>query len=156
MWELISSVLTGGATGLIGAGITSFIEYKKQKQKDAHELALMKEERQTLELEIQGRERVVVIQTESEKDIAETKAFAESLSNDKAAYSSGDSKYLVFVDVVRGLTRPSLTAYLVLLVTILWFTTDNEQVEEKIAATVLYLTTAAVLWWFGSRAKQPK
>jgi len=156
MLELIGSVLSGGVTGLFGAGISSVIEYLKQKQKDQHELAMIQAERETLKLEIQGRERVADIQAETSRDIAESKAFSESLIADRASYSTGNSKWLVLVDAVRGLTRPVLTLMLVVLTSVLWFTTDDQILQSQIVATVLYVTTASILWWFGSRMKQPK
>lgn len=156
MLEFLGDLLTGGATGLLGVGISSFVEYKKQTQKNKHELDMAKEERETLALEIQGRDRVATIQSETERSIADTKAFSESLASDRATYSNGNSEWLVMVDVVRGLTRPTLTTMLVLMTAVLWFTTDDVNLQKQIVATVLYVTSAAVLWWFGSRMKQPK
>lgn len=156
MWDLISSLLTGGATGLLGVGISSAVEYYKQKQKNQHELQLLEAERTMMELEIQGRERVAVIESERAQSVEETKLVAASIATDRATYSDGHSRWLVLVDVVRGLTRPLLTAGLIILVSVMWATTDEFETRRQIAATVLYITTAAVLWWFGSRVKQPR
>jgi len=71
-------------------------------------------------------------------------------------WSRGDSKWLVFVDVVRGLTRPGLTFLFVGLVGVIYFTLGGSDMEildirPRIIDTVLYLATACVLWWFGAR-----
>jgi hypothetical protein len=154
MFEFIGSVLTGGATGLLGTAISHVFSYFKDKQKNQHTLAIMREERETIKMEIEGRERVASIEAESAKDIAESKVFAASMNADKARYSSGESQWLVMVDVVRGLIRPVLTIGLVIFVGIIWATSDNPAIDNQIVTTVLYVCTAAVLWWFGTRVKQ--
>lgn len=153
--DIIGSVLTGGATGLLGTVVSGGLEFFKQKQKDEHELALMAEQRQNLELEVQGKERVAQIESESARDVAESNAFAKSFETAASRWSEGNSPWLVGVDVARGLTRPLLTGYLCALVTVLWFTTEDPAIRQRIVATVLYLATAAVLWWFGTRFRRP-
>lgn len=154
MFEFIGSVLTGGATGLLGTAISHVFSYFKEKQKNQQTLAIMKEDRETLKMEIEGRERVASIEAESAKDIADSKAFSTSMNSDKARYSSGNSKWLVMVDVVRGLIRPVLTVGLVIFVGIIWATSNDPTIDKQVVATVLYVCTAAVLWWFGTRVKQ--
>ena len=158
--EIIGSVLTGGLTGVIGSGITSYVEFKKQEQKFAHDLQIATLDNEMMKLEIAGKERVAVIEQETEELIADSKAFSESIAADRATYSQGmKSKWLVAVDVVRGLTRPTLTVVLCVLTATIWFTTDEKlqpDIKKQVAATVLYVTTAAVLWWFGSRVKAAK
>ncbi len=151
----MGAILTGGATGLLGTVFSGVFDYFKQKQRNQHTLAMMMEERKTMELEIHGRERVAVIEAESAQDIAASKTFAASYQSDQAHYSKGDHPALVWVDVTRGLIRPILTVALVALVAKFYFTADVES-QHHIVATVLYITTAAVLWWFGTRVKQPK
>ena len=61
-----------------------------------------------------------------------------------------------FVDAVRGLTRPALTWSLFALVGAIYFLLGAADIttvglRPRIVETVLYLFTAAMLWWFGSR-----
>ena len=61
-----------------------------------------------------------------------------------------------FVDAVRGLTRPLLTWSLFALVGAIYFLLGASDLgavglRPRIVETVLYLFTAAMLWWFGSR-----
>ncbi len=156
MWELIASLLTGGATGLIGSVLSGGVEYFKQRQKNAHELLLMDAERKTLELEIAGSERVAIIEGETKQQIEESRLLATSIRADKATYSHGNSPWLVLVDVVRGLTRPVLTAFLGVFMMVLWFSTEDAAIHSQISATVLYIATTCFFWWFGTRVKQPK
>jgi len=154
MMDAIASVLTGGITGLIGTAVSGVVEYFKTKQRNAHELAMIQAERETLQLEIAGRERVAEIESESARDISASESFRESLRADIARYSSGDSPWLVGVDVVRGLVRPVLTLGLVAFTA--WiYATAPESMEDQVTSTVLYVCTAAVLWWFGTRVKMP-
>jgi len=155
MWELIASLLTGGATGLLGSLFSGVLSYFNQRQKNAHDLLLMEAERQTLELEIAGTERVAIIESESAMDIQESRLLATSIRSDKASYSDGDSAWLVLVDVVRGLTRPILTAFLGIFMMVLWFSTEDTELQAQITATVLYIATTCFFWWFGTRVKQP-
>ncbi|NOR70007.1 MAG: hypothetical protein GQ532_10005 [Methylomarinum sp.] len=156
MWELIASLLTGGATGLLGSLFSGVLSFFNQRQKNAHDLLLMEAERQTLELEIAGTERVAIIESETAMDIQESRLLATSIRSDKASYSNGHSAWLVLVDVVRGLTRPVLTAFLGGFMMVLWFSTEDAVLESQITSTVLYIATTCFFWWFCTRVKQPQ
>ena len=72
-------------------------------------------------------------------------------------WSSGDSAWLVFVDVVRGLIRPVLTVGFLVLCGLIYFTLPGgspEHVAARIVDTALYLATTTTLWWFGTRPKK--
>ena len=156
MWDIIGSIVTGGATGLLGAGISGITEFLKQKQKNAHDLAMSIEDRESLKLEIDGREKVARIEGETATSVADAAAFAQSMKADKATYAEGSSSgWLVAVDFFRGITRPGMTWYFAFFVTGIYFTTDLPEVKDKIVVTVLYVTTTMILWWFGTRNKKP-
>lgn len=154
MFELLANVLTGGATGLLGTVISHVFSYVKEKQKNEQTLSILREERELLKMEIEGRERVAHIEAESVKDVAESNAFSASFDADEARYSADGSHWLVMVDVVRGLIRPILTLGLIIFVAIIWGTSDDPLIDKQIVTTVLYVCTAAVLWWFGTRVKR--
>lgn len=175
---LISGVLSGGATGLLGVILQRYFDLRGRDK----DIAL---------LELQHRQALALAQIESERaamraqadfDIADRAAEAReseadsrslvaSFEADRAQYldkgSQRGSKFAVFcftvVDTVRGLIRPILTAYLVGLATVmfLWarqLAGDASITQEQavnligqIVATILYLATACTLWWFGSR-----
>lgn len=152
LFEILGSVITGGASGLAGTAITAWVEHKKQAQKNAHELALLKHEKELATLEIQGRERVATVE-------AEGAALVASYEADARRYGTGTSRWahlLDLVDVVRGLTRPVLSGYFAGLLCFIWYSTNEDELRVKITATILYVATTGIVWWFGSRAKQPK
>lgn len=156
MWDLIANIFTGGVTGLIGALLSGVLEFFKQKQKNVHDLAILAAERETLSLEIQGRERVMTIEGETAQQIEASRLLSVSIASDRATYSNGESKWLVVVDVVRGLTRPILTLFLGVFMMMLWFSTDSVELQNQITTTVLYIATTCFFWWFGTRVKAAK
>ncbi|SKA81962.1 hypothetical protein, partial [Desulfobaculum bizertense] len=76
---------------------------------------------------------------------------------------------LVSVDVVRGLTRPALTVFMLWMV---WNTRCQVEdviaraglerldislamdLEKRIVCTILYLAGLSVAWWFGDRGRK--
>ena len=156
--SILSSMLAGGATGLLGNFINKFFDYKRRDQAHRHELEMLKAEREITKLEIEGRERVAEIQSESAEAVASFQAMEASFEHDQAQYSERVDKlterqsgWLVFVDVVRGLTRPALTIFLVFSLLAVYRGTTNELLEDRIVVALVYLATVAVTWWFGSR-----
>lgn len=170
MIDSLLNVFSGGATGLIGAGINLFAEHKKAKtamekaDKDAEN------DRKMFELEAEHADRLSARVEDSKKEIEAVKLFGESIKADKATYSQGAAKALeslgmksdtgwvggfslimailslsalVMVDVARGLIRPVMTAYLVFMVA------DIGNEESK--GALIYMGTTALFWWFGTR-----
>ena len=157
--DIILGLLTGGATGLIGTALSGVMKYFTNKQEHAQELAIM-----DMELKKMDKEAEVALKIESKKQEgkeaeAAWRGLEASYREAGQRWSTGDSGWIVFVDVVRGLMRPLLTLCLVVLMGTIYFTLGpaKPQMQDQIIATVLYLATASVLWWFGSRmAQQPK
>jgi len=166
--DLVLSVVSGGATGLLGAGISLVGDYFKQKMIFAHEAKMTELEQKTLEIEYSGKARVADIEAEGARDVADSEALAASHASDRAAYSKKDSYFLVFVDFIRGMIRPSITVYLAVIVTLMYL--DARAVLDQMGTTVLgpekvyglletitisilYITTTVILWWFGTRNK---
>ena len=174
---LISGVLSGGATGLLGAIIQRWFDLKTKDRDLAmmrlqHEqaLALAQIESVRAERRAQADEFAADRAAEAQEAAADAKALVASYEADQARYldkSQQNSRFVrilfAVVDGIRGLIRPLLTAYLVVLVTwmFVWAralagntaltTADAVNIIGQIVATILYLTTACVLWWFGSR-----
>ena len=91
------------------------------------------------------------------RDVAEWEALEASYRQAGARISRpGDGFLLKSVDFVRGMTRPLLTWCLLGLTGAIYFLlgasdTHAALLQPRIVETVLYLATAAVLWWFGQR-----
>jgi hypothetical protein len=150
MFELLGTVLTGGATGIIGSVIGKafgFLDYWVEAKKAD------KDHSRTLEmLELQSK----LGAEESERELAIAEATAAS-SMRLASYGHdagvGVSSTWV-VDLLR-LVRPCLTIMLITLVGILYFQSDAGG-KATIEASVIFMCSSAVLWWFGDRANQRK
>tara|TARA_R100001377_G_C3168219_1_gene102068 strand:- start:518 stop:976 length:459 start_codon:yes stop_codon:yes gene_type:complete len=151
MFGVISSVLTGGATGLIGSLLTKGIGIFEagQKRKDK---ALEYEQ----ELKLLDRQAVLkTAETENELAIANAETAA---SLREASYSHDNSvgrPHRWVVDVLR-LVRPVLTAFLLVLVGGIYFTTNDFAMKAGVIDSVLFMTSSAVTWWFGDRSLQGK
>ena len=171
MLSILTSLFAGGATGLVGAAIQKFSDYKTKKlelelnkQRFEHEKGLRQIDVEIMKSEWHGRFQVA----ETEGDAA---AFKEALTSEPKRYSEG-VKYtskqgwmMVLLDLLRGTVRPALTIYLCAITTVIYFEAVKlisgtvilpEQAYDminKIIATVLYLTTSCVLFWFGARNK---
>ncbi len=182
---LFSSILAGGATGLIGVIAQRWADYKNKqlditaaKDRMAHEAVMRDKDAAILSQEWAGRTRVAEVEAGATIDATEAQAFTASFQHDKAAYSVGAidklkgwwgqcMRFLLgLVDVIRGLVRPGLTVYLCAVTTLMYLEASQRlgaedltaaqalELVKMIVATVLYLTTTCVLWWFGTRNKQ--
>ena len=152
MLDSILAVISGGATGLLGTVVSAGTEYFQARQRHAHEIELRRVEMQMMATEAASAERVAAIERESEQMRAEHAALVASFRASTTRMSTGDSRWLVAVDVVRGLTRPVLTWGFVVMTGIIYFTmSPAADFDGQIIDTVLYLTTTCVLWWFGAR-----
>lgn len=169
----IASIFTGGLTGLIGAGITKFMEYKNKQLDYAHEVAMRQKDMELLDREIAGRVRVAEVEGASAEVVSANEALASSYGQDRATYAKdSNSAWFVIVDVVRGLIRPALTIYFVIFTTYIYWVVTNQLEEMHISFNterafqlywyiilwVLYTAAVVVGWWFGTRSevKAPK
>ena len=149
--DMLLSILTGGATGLLGTVVSGVAGFFKAKQRHEQELELRKVDLEMMELEMRYAADAAVKQAESDRTLAELASLEASYREASSRLSTADDGFMMaMLDFVRGMTRPALTATLVGLTAWIYF--DSMSLREQIVNTVLYLTTAAVLWWFGSRA----
>ena len=150
MFELLGTVLTGGATGIIGSVIGkafSFLDaWQEEKKADS-------EHGRTIEL-LELQNKLGAEESEREMEITQAKIDADSRV---ASYShdsmAGTSSGWV-TDLLR-LVRPILTFSLIILVGILYFNAVPDG-RATIEASVIYMASSATLWWFGDRALRKK
>lgn len=174
-FDVIGTIVSGGATGLLGAAVNTAGEYVKQKQEHKFKLEKIKEERATLEAESKMKIQELQTQGVLQTQLREDEVFQKSFSMDKRTYSSGKLKgfhltLMVFVDFFRGIIRPSITTYMVFLTTYMYYAVlqivggfekaiPPEQaisMLQEITQVILYVTTTVVFWWFGVRQKKAK
>lgn len=172
------SIVSGGATGLLGAVFGHVTDYykaklsaKQEEARLAHQLEQRKLDLQQTRMEIDGRLKVSQTEAETAQQLAAWKSLSDSYSNDAARYATGDQArgngWFIVVDVIRGLTRPGVTWYMAALVTYMFVrfvqlaggieqAVSREQmlaIVSQIVDTVLYMATTCTLWWFGARGK---
>ena len=153
MLDLVSSILMGGGTGLIGTAVTGALDFFRRRQTHRHELELRETDLRIVRAEAESAERIAAVEAESVETAAAWSALEGSYEEAGRRWSRGDSGWIVFVDVVRGLTRPGLTWSFVALTGYVYFFLGATEatLRGRIVETILYLTTTTVTWWFGAR-----
>lgn len=174
--EIITSVFGGGLTGLIGAGVQKFFEFKTKKleleaaaAKYVHEVNMKKADAEILAQEWAARTRVAEVEAAGREAVADAQAFEASLTNEPKRYAEGlkatpRQAWLMFgLDLVRGIVRPALTLYLCgistaifvmayqIVVTLPSDPAAAQKTYDMIVKELVYLTVTCVLWWFGTR-----
>jgi len=165
----IASLLSGGATGVIGSIVTNVSDYFEQQRKNQQEIELRKLDIQEMEKEYEYRSQVAAQKTQAAAQQTSYDHDSRSYSSDMKVKSGWLKAPLVFVDLIRGLVRPALTIYLIALV---WFVFQQAQgvlqdagletlkpqealaIYSTIIDMILYLAATAVTWWFGTRPRQ--
>lgn len=175
MISALTSLLAGGLSGLIGKGIERWFDHKQKKleleveaKRFEHEIALRRVDAELMKEEWAQRTKVAEIEATALVETEDAKAFAVSLDDSPKKFFEGEyspkQKWLmVFLDFCRGFIRIGLTAYLCILTTVIYIKAEKVlsldillptmayDLVVMIINTVLYLTTLAVAWQFGSR-----
>lgn len=157
MLDLVMSVVSGGATGLLGTALSGVLGFFQSRSERGHEIEMRRLDIDLAKAEAASAERVAAVEAESASEQAEWSALEASYREASSRMSGVHERgALKVVDVVRGLIRPLLTVALVAAVIVIFFYVgvpelDAATMGERIIETVLYLATAAVLWWFGQR-----
>jgi len=176
---MILSALLGTGTGLLGSLATNIFNLFTQKQKNKHEIELIKaridEKRVENELQIQSVQ--IQANISREKADADIYALSQKYGNQTAAPSELIAKLfdspwtmpfgalitflLGLVDVVRAAIRPGVTIVLILMVGYMGY--QNYEIIQQNTTMVtaleigsyidqiIYMTFSVVSWWFGDR-----
>jgi hypothetical protein len=133
---MLFETILGGLTGLVGSVVTSIMNYKTMKEKNAHEIAVIAAQTAAMKAEAEANIQVTKAQIEGAVELANAQAYMASQTAgnealfgenwvDKLLGTTGWLSYLAgpvacivaflfgFVDWFRGLMRPLMTAYLV-------------------------------------------
>lgn len=180
--SVLSVAAGGGVFGIIGGlfqkGLNAYHQSQQAKvdleilrEKNAHELALRDKDREMILVEAQNAIAVATINANKDIDVASYAAISQSYAGDKATYATGveasNSKLFIFVDFVRGMTRPTLTLYMAALFTVITgyvtyqvfnYVPDLLKNPEFIKSAFIslieatvFMTTTVILWWFAAR-----
>lgn len=179
---LLTGVLSGGATGLIGIVLQRYFDLQNKKQEievvklnHQNSIELAKLESARAQIRADADTEIADRQADSAETLADYEGLKAALAADKASYLSPEQQgnrfticLFTLVDFFRGLIRPGMTAYLCGLVSAMFFwvrelaqtygvTLSAAQVHElmlQIVTTILYVFTTVTLFWFGSRGKK--
>lgn len=167
------AIAGGGATGLLGAVISRFADYKLEKMRFSHQRELADLELKQIKLEAEYAFKVADREATMAEEVAASETLRTSYSADSATYlrhATGkvSSFFMGVVDFARGMLRPGATVFLLYvtysisremhaLVTELNGAALDANLAQSlwvdVVNMILYLTSAAVLWWFGARPK---
>lgn len=159
---MISDLMFGGLTGLIGGIAQKVADYKAKKlelellqKKTEAEIALRRVDAEIMQEEWSQRTKIAEVETASADFRASFNEPELYSANVKPSRQQG--WLLVIVDFLRGFVRPFLTLYLCGVTTVLYLRTDGGTVDaQSIVDTILYLTVMCCGWWFGSRTESKK
>lgn len=192
---VFSGVASGGLTGLAGLAVQGWLQVKQQAHQLALTKLQLDSAREVRQLELEAGTRTATRQAESDdleaRLAAQTAADAEDTRRSDISHASDAPRYapsiiltgegwftrgvraIIFalmglVDVIRGLMRPGLTAYTMVLLTMvfLWVQdmhkrlaiaytpAEGKALTGDVVETISYLAVTCVVWWFGGRLLQ--
>jgi len=167
--EALLSILTstgaGGIIGVVGSWLTKREERKNiqlQFERDV-KLAEIRKDEAKIEADHElglADKQIERAQVEGSVaiDQAEIEAFTDGLKEQSKNYG------IKVVDGIRGLMRPLITVYLLVIATLLTLKINQlvggldslemselKGIYDNVINQMLFLTATAVTWWFGSR-----
>ena len=151
MMDMIFSVLTGGATGILGSVLGKVFNFadvfiEERRAKGEHERTIEMHRVQS-ELRADELESELAIVQEQSAGAAQVASYA---------MMTGVEVPYPWVAAILRLMRPLLTVMLVGIVWYIYASSDDLAQQETIIQSVIYMSSTAVLWWFGDRAMRPK
>ena len=167
---------SGGIFGILGALVKHGLEVYQEGQKEerslavlkethAHELAMADKEAKIMQFEADNDLVLAKVKASGEIEQAGIAALSTSYETDKSTYSQDPTNpWLVAVDVVRGMIRPSLTMYFAVFLTLItiffWqrlpmaLYSDPKFLEStfyRLVDALIFLATSAIGWYFAAR-----
>ena len=169
MLEALSGIFAssglGAIIGTIGSYLGKIEERKAKAQEYGQELALR--EWDAKETALSQRHEMAIADKEIQRaetegaialDAREADGWVESIKQ------SGKQSGIVIVDAIRGLMRPVITVYLLVIASVIAYRIsmlvgglEALPMEEMVSlyrhviSQIIFLTATAVTWWFGSR-----
>lgn len=153
MENLLMTLLSGGATGILGGVISGVTKAYQKKQEHKQAVELRKVDMQIMEMESRNAMSVKAMDTDSEMLQASYKADTHQFTKNQEL-TKGQLWFMVLLDFFRGMMRPG-TIFFLLSCCVFFYLTEPP-LREQITHTVLYLTTTAVLWLYGARQTEKR
>jgi hypothetical protein len=171
IFSILGSVVSGGATGVIGSAISSIFNYKNKQLEYKHDLDMEIATRETMKEEWAQRTKIAEVEGATQSDLAAQESFQASMLADKATYSAGlnigkvGTALMVTIDFLRGIIRPVSTILFISMSFYIYFSMKEKLVAtgadptgfmdlfNQVTTVILYLATTTVCWWFGVRGE---
>ena len=160
LMDALTSVIAGGATGLIGSVITTGFNFFNQKQKNKHDLAVLEMESKIMIEETKAEIAVTEAKVAGEIQNTEAETFRESVQQNAVKALSAETLtslaenkgtrwvaafialLLGILDFIKGMIRPSVTVYMLILITMFYMSAKS--IVDK-AGVEMSLTEAQAL-----------
>jgi len=181
---MILETVLGTVTGLAGTVLTSVLSFKQQREKNKHDIELLKAQTEATIKEAEANIKVSEIQVAGDLQKLEVQGWLETLKqNSTPAIDSKVIEKLLsggkvsrffgillsflmgIVEFLKGVMRPGLTLYVMVLASIVTFKSidiinaqgsligvdDAKLIFQNSLDVIWYLTVTLVTWWFGDR-----
>ena len=154
----LTSLLAGGATGLLGTVATAAAGLLGKRGDRKHELEMRRLDLEEMKLESASADKRAALDAEIRTTEADAEMFKASMEHARTRFTQGmelpgwAKGCLAFVDVVRGLMRPLGTVGSFVCMVVMW--QDPNPKNVHIVEALIYMSTTSFLWWFGDRALQ--
>jgi hypothetical protein len=160
---LIETIL-GGLTGIIGTALTSIMNFKTQKLKNEHEIAMIRAQTAAMIEESKAQIEITKTRIEGAIELADADAYIQSIKEgNKSVFNDkwidnlfavqGKMRYIAIptavliaflfglIEWLKQFMRPGLTAYLVIMTS--WITLVAKDILEKAGIGVQHGITGA-------------
>ena len=169
---LLDGGIFGAVTGLLGTGITAYVNFKNRKL-DMEEAKRVRDHGLIeIKAETDNSIRLARVVQEGQEEDNDAKSFNRTLNKMKDLFKKEYADkvpawlmgYVIapafaFIDILRASVRPVGTYYFMFLFSAMAVRTymdipeafDASAIANKIAFTIIYLAVMSYTWWFGDR-----
>lgn len=143
--EVITTIV-GALVGGSGSALSKWFGIREKKLSFEHEIKL-------LEMQIQAKQS----ETENELAITQEEGFS-AIREASYNHDMSQGRTSIWVNNILRLVRPILTLLLISLVWVIWVSVakNNLDLQNQIIDGVLFMSSAALAWWFGDRSPHSK
>lgn len=160
--QTITDLASGGLLGVFGSLASNVLGIFKAREDHRQDLEMKKLDAQIdlrqgeqdmalAKLEADTRLNELQVLKETEESRAEAQAYVASLENASAIGYQGESRLLRIAEFARKITRPALTAILVLFTMVAFFVTADPVLKQTILNMLVAATATVIAWWFADR-----
>lgn len=160
--QTITDIASGGLLGVFGSLASNVLGLFKAREDHRQTMEMRKldasidlrqgeQDMALAQLEADTRLNELQVIKETEQSKAEAEAYSASLASAAATGYEGESQLLRFAEFVRKMTRPVLTALLVVFTMIAFFVTADPTLKQTILNMLVASTATVIAWWFSDR-----